>query len=361
MDTHLGGRFPSGGPFPVGGFMSEQREPSSPEPGPLRQGRAARASFFRSPFIFFSLCALTFIASSLALSGLYLQDMALWVSGKVQLVHMLLALSPTLWVACVLAVLHEWRDSFTPGEATGRQRLEAGVCVVLAALMLLLPILLPYLTAPSLVSGLLERAQELISLPDFFTKFLVMNLLGVAVVTLLIAGMFAVHLQLVGQLRQSPSRQEEPEAERVAEEVRRYQQLRSRLELFRGLTAANIGIVILNSGAIRNLLNESAPGQPELLPAGSVVVFGIYYTWVLAIIYLPIRKSLTEVGQVLAERLVRQSLVGRVTWKQWFEEQQVVRTYLGLHGSALQDIQQGLSVLAPLLASISSLALGSQG
>jgi hypothetical protein len=91
------------------------------------------------------------------------------------------------------------------------------------------------------------------------------------------------------------------------------------------------------------------------------MVFGIYYTWVLAIIYLPIRKSLTEVGQVLAEGLVRQSLVGRVTWKQWFEEQQAVRTYLGLHGSALQDIQQGLSVLAPLLASISSLALGSQG
>jgi hypothetical protein len=82
-------------------------------------------------------------------------------------------------------------------------------------------------------------------------------------------------------------------------------------------------------------------------------------SWLLAIIYLPIRKTLNEVGQSLAEGLVRPSLGTRISWKQWGEEQKAVRTYLGLQGSGLQDLQQGLSVLAPLLASLSSLVFGS--
>jgi hypothetical protein len=69
----------------------------------------------------------------------------------------------------------------------------------------------------------------------------------------------------------------------------------------------------------------------------------------------------TVLGQGLAERLVRQSLDVDADWKQSFEEQRTASTYLGLQGSALQELQQGLTVLAPLLASISSLVLGSGG
>jgi hypothetical protein len=63
------------------------------------------------------------------------------------------------------------------------------------------------------------------------------------------------------------------------------------------------------------------------------------------------------VGQALAERLVWQSLGVNPTWKHRLEEQQAISIQLGLQGSALQDLQQGLAVLAPFLASISSLTL----
>jgi hypothetical protein len=47
-----------------------------------------------------------------------------------------------------------------------------------------------------------------------------------------------------------------------------------------------------------------------------------------------------------------------MTWKEWFDELQAVRAWLGLRDSALQELQQGLAVLAPLLASLSTLILG---
>ncbi|MFL5351617.1 hypothetical protein, partial [Archangium sp.] len=280
---------------------------------------------------------------------------------KVRLLHMLLALSPTLWVASVLVMFNEWRDSRTPGSGLGARRGEAGAAVFLAALMFLSPMIIPFLIAQSSGLAILRRAEVLISVPGFPIKLLTLNLLGVAAVLMHTWGMFGVHLQLSVQFHPSPTRLEQPEEERLAEDVRRYQQLRSRLERLLGLCAANIGLFILVTGSLRNLLHETAPGPPELLPAGSVVVFGVYYTWLLAIIYLPIRKTLNDVGQTLAEELARQSVESRFTWKQWFEERQAIRIGLGLQGSSLQDLQQGLSVLTPLLAGISSLAFGSGG
>jgi hypothetical protein len=224
--------------------------------------------------------------------------------------------------------------------------------------MFLLPIILPFFTSPSLGSALFEHAEELTSLPDFPLKFLILNLLGTAVVLLHVFAMFGVHLQLIGQLRPSASRLEEPAPERLAEDVRRYQRLRSRLERLLSFCAANIGFTILIPGQMRNLLKETAPGPLELMPAGSVVIFGVYFTWLLAIIYLPIRKTRNEVGQALAEDLVQHSIESPVTWRQWLEERQAIRSRLGLQGSGLQDLQQGLAVLAPLLAGISSLVLG---
>jgi hypothetical protein len=99
--------------------MPEPRDTSSPEPG----------SLFRSPLALFSVCALTFMVSGIFLSGFHLQGMTFWVSGKVRLWHMLLALSPTLWVTSVLVMFHEWRTTRILGSGSRRQRLVAGAGV----------------------------------------------------------------------------------------------------------------------------------------------------------------------------------------------------------------------------------------
>lgn len=328
--------------------MLEPRDTSSPEPG----------SLFRSPLALFSVCALTFIASAIFLSGFHLQGMTFWVSGKVRLWHMLLALSPTLWVTSVLVMFHEWRTTRILGSGSRRQRLVTGASVVLATFMFVAPTVTSFLSAQSAIWVIQRRADDLIFLPGFPPKFFLLNLLRDAVVLLLISGMVGAHAQLLGQFPRAAPGREEAGAERLAEDLGRYQQLRSRLERFLGFAAANIGLSILSFGALRSMLGETAAGLPELLPKGSILVFGAYFTWLLAIIYLPIRKSLNDVGNALAEEVLQQPVVKRVTWTQWLDEQQAIRTWLGLQGSVLQDLQQGLSVLAPLLAGITSLALG---
>lgn len=299
---------------------------------------------------------LTFLVSALFLSGFHFQGVTFWGSSNVRLWHFIAAAAPTLWVASVLAMLEDWRK--TLGSGTRGLRMELGVSVALAAFMFLLLPLFALFSPQSAFSVIFERADDLLFVPNYFAKYFIRITLGVAVVMLHISGMFGVHAHLLSQFPHSQSRLGAPEAERLAEDVRRYQQLRSRLERFLGFAAANIGVSILTFSALNNLLSETAPELSERFPRGGAMSFGVYSTWLLALIYLPIRKTLNDVGQSLAGELIQQSLVPHLNLKQWLEERQVVHAYLGLQGSALQDLQQGLFVLVPLLAGLSSLTLG---
>lgn len=170
--------------------------------------------------------------------------------------------------------------------------------------------------------------------------------------------LFCVHVQLLGQLADLPAHGNQRAAGGIEEDVLRYLGARSRLSRILSLAAWHLGITLLAIGILRNLLNDAFPARPELFPARVVVGFGFYFTAYLAITYLPIRKTLAKVGEALADRLIQQTLGAHATWKERFQEQQVARTYLGLQESAFQEFQQGLSVLSPLLASLSTLALG---
>ncbi|WPB77839.1 hypothetical protein KYC5002_01570 [Archangium violaceum] len=307
---------------------------------------------FHSPLSLFSLCVLTFGVSALFLTGFHEQGVRFWSSSKVRLWHFIYALSPTLWVASVLAMFKDWRE--TLGSVTRGLRMELGIAIALAALTFLTPSLAPLFVPQAAFSIAFERSDELLFVPDLSAKNVTRNLLGTLVVMLHISGMFGVHAQLLSQFPRAPSRLEATGTERLADEVQRYQQLRSRLERFLGFAAANTGVAILSFSALNALLGETAPWFPR----GVAMSFGVFFTWLLAIIYLPIRKTLSDVGQGIADELVQQSLVPHLHWKQWFEERQAVHTFLGLQGSALQDLQQALFVLGPLLAGLSSLTLG---
>jgi hypothetical protein len=304
----------------------------------------------------FSLCVLTFTASALFLSGIHYQGAIFWGSSKVRLWHFIAAAGPTLWMASVLAMFEDWRK--TLGSVARGARMELGISITLAALMFLGPSFLATFVPQSAFSVAFERAEDLLFVPDYSAKYFVRSLLSALVVIVHISGMFGVHAQLLGQFPRAPSRLEATGTERLAEEVQRYQQLRSRLERFLGFAAANIGVSILNFSALNALLDETTPRMADWFPRRGAMSFGVYSTWLLAIIYLPIRKTLNDVGQDLANALVQPPLAAHLQWKQWFEERQAVQTYLGLQGSALQDLQQGLFVLVPLLAGLSSLTLG---
>ncbi|WP_257451593.1 hypothetical protein [Archangium lipolyticum] len=207
------------------------------------------------------------------------------------------------------------------------------------------------------LSVLPANLDAITQMPDTAMKNFLMSTLGTAILLLRCVELFGVHVQLIGCLSKYRPRGEEP-VQCTEEEVLRYLRLRSQLRRSLGFIAAVISMALLHAGTFRALLNQALPAQPELLPASFLMAYGIYFTGGLACCYLPAHKTLTDVGEVLANQLVRSSLGSRATWKEWSEEQQAVRAYLGLQGSALQDLQQAIAVLTPLLASISALLLG---
>jgi hypothetical protein len=230
------------------------------------------------------------------------------------------------------------------------------LCTLLAGVTNSFPFVGQLITQRWALPGSLEA---LLQLPHLRAKLLLLGMLSAAVATLHTAGMLSVHVQLLASSREQASRGEKSEAKGLDEEVLRYQRLRSRLERFLVFSAVIIGTATLSLGAFRILLKELL--APDIFEPSRIMGYGIYYTALLASVYLPTRKTLADVGEALAARFVRQSPAAGTSWKDWSQEQEAVRTWLGLERSTLQDFQQGLTVLAPLLASLSALALGAGG
>jgi hypothetical protein len=347
-----------------GAFMSEPRDGAPPSPGPSRpgsprsvwrDGQAAFSFVFGSPLAFHIICALAFLATFFVQVGTDVQHLAFLDSRQTRFWHVLLTIQPALWVATSVIIWGEFRSHRWLWPGMRRERMAVLLCTSVALVMIILPFIAQFVTWRVSAS---VNAVSLASMPEFRTKTLLFSIIGLAVAALQSASLFCVHVQLLGQLPEAPSHEKQAGAGALEEDVLRYLKLRSQSRRFLGLAALTIANSILSVGILRDLFNEALPAQPELFPAEPVVSYGIYFTGLLASAYLPLRKTLADLGEALADRLLRQTLGAGATWKERSEEQQAARTYLGLHESALQELQQSLSVLAPLLASLSSLALG---
>jgi hypothetical protein len=299
-----------------------------------------------------------FLATLSFLLGTGVPALDFWYSRHARLLHLLTALHPPLCGAAILIAFRHFRSSQPVWPGEWRERLVVVLCAALCTVLIALPALLEFYNQQS---GLIPDLDALTGIPGWRRKSFVFTFLGTTSAAVLSTGVFGVHVQLLRCLPETPPRAGESQGEGLEEEVRRYQRLRSQLGQFLSLSAALIGLVILNMGVLRNLLQEVAPALLEVLPTAGFMGYGLYYSGLLASAYLPAHKTLTAVGEGLAERLVLQSSPARTNWKEWTEEHQAVRGYLGLQGSALQDLQQGLTVLSPLLASLSSLLLGVSG
>lgn len=333
--------------------MSEPRE--GPPSAPAAPREALHSLLLRSPLALTVLCPLTFVASLLLLETPGRHGDAFWHSPKAWLVHALTASLPVLYGASLFTALGSHRLAW-PGTSTRRRAVV--LCTALMGVLGLLPLVVVLLTPP-LLHGFPVDVDALAQMPGVKVKLALLGILGAAVTVPQFANCFGIHIQLIGALREFQGTR--GEAGELDAAVPRYQQLRTQLRRALGFIAAHIGSNILVLGAVRNLLLEALPSRQDVFPASFVLACGVYLTGLLASVYLPARHTLTAVGEALADRLVRNSLGVSTSWKEWAEERHAVRPYLGLHGSVLQELQDGITVLSPLVASISSLFLGKGG
>jgi len=335
--------------------MPESR--NGPPPTGRRGERTVRSFLLRSPLAIFILGSLSLPATALFLRGADFVHMAYWTSGQERLWFMLTALHLALLATSLLVVDKDFKGLRSAWPGTRRERAVVVLCTALAGTLNALPFVGQYLFQQTWPVS--EGVLRLV--PDFPRKMLVLGSLFSAVTALHASGMFGVHVQLLGLLREPPAHGQAPATDSLEEDVLRYQRLQAQLKRFLSFSAAIIATSLLSIGAFRGMVNATAPSRPEAMPAALVMTFGLYFTGLLASIYLPARRTLTLVGQVLAERLGGPSLRACTSWRDFSQEQQALHAWLGLQTTALQDLQQAVTVLAPLLASLSTLVLGLGG
>lgn len=349
--------------------MPEPRDGSPPASTPSREdtpasfwrdGGAALALIFRSPLAIFLLYNLTFVTTLFALYGADLQGLAYLHSRQTNLWRMLTALAPTSWVTTLVILLGDFERYRSAWPRTRKAWMTVVLCVILGLPLAVLPLVAQYIVwkEEPLIAAAVARV---VPTSGLYLRMIIFNTLGLTTTVLLFSGIIGVHTQLIGRLRELRHHAGPTGSGPLDEDVRWYQRQESLLKLFLTLCSIVIGSGILTVGAMRNLINQALSTPTETLATAPVLGYGLYYTGLLASVYLPAHKTLKDVGHLLTERLLQQSPGAHATWKQRYEEQQAAHAWLGLQGSALQDLQQGLSVLTPLLASISSLALGPGG
>lgn len=343
--------------------MSEPGNGSLPTPGASHQeppaslwrdARGAVSLLFRSPLILSVVGLLTFMLSLFTLSNAGRQGLAFLHMRQATFWHILSALTPTSWVISIVLVLGDFQRNRFAWPRTRSEGMAVVFCASTAVPLHALPLISQYYAwkeEPLVYAAILRLVSHAL------TKTILMNLLGLMTAALLTLGMASAAVQLLVRRSEYRRREEQHPSENLDEDVRWYQECRSRLRWFLNLTAVVIGTSLLGVGAIRNLLNLSSPTPAEMFPIVPVMGYGVYYSGLILGSYLPIDRLLKDVGRTLTTRLVHQSLGEGATWKQRAEEEQAARVYLGLQSSALQELQQGLTVLTPLLASISSLIL----
>lgn len=336
--------------------MPEPRDEFPSVPMQPSEGPTLGALLSRSPLALPLLCVLTFVVSLLLLEVPGRWGETFWLSSKVWLLHFLCAFLPVLYVASLAAYFMGRKSHHWVGSCSSAERTAVVLFSVLGGALGVLP---PIVVLVSLLQleGTAVEFDAITQMPGFDVKFSILAFLGWASGLPHAVGLVRMHVHLIASLPESQSTGRGPKSQGFDEDVLRYQRLRSRLRQSLGLIAAIIGAAVLLAGALRNLINEAAPSQPELIPASSVMVYGLYFTALLASFYLPAHKSLTEMGEALANQLVLKSIGTRTTWKQWTEEHDAVRAYLGLRNSALSELRDGIALFAPLVASISSLLL----
>ncbi|MFY0527423.1 hypothetical protein ACN28I_31180 [Archangium gephyra] len=334
----------------------ETSPPQGENPSFWREGRAALQLVFQSRLVLLIVFVLTFVASlQFLLGGRGINSLDLLSPDPMRLWHLLVALQPTLWLASMLGVFGELERRALVWPGSRRERLALVFCTAFISGMAFLPVLTPFLGNPF---SLPANAEVLTGVPHMRAKMFVFYSLGSVAGVLLTSGMLSVHIQLAGGPPRNPSGGEQPVTGSLEREVLRYQRLRAQLKRCLGFAGGIISASVLTVSTFHNAITGAVPTQPGVFPATAAMGFGIYFTAFLAIIYLPASKTLSEAGEALAARLVPPSPGAHTPWKHWSEERQAVRTYLGLEGSALQELQQGLTLLSPFIASLSTLLLG---
>jgi hypothetical protein len=123
------------------------------------------------------------------------------------------------------------------------------------------------------------------------------------------------------------------------------------------LVGALIGGAILGAGALRNAVNTFY--GPQTFPIEYVLLYGVFFTVLLTVIYLPTYVRLQATGRWLVEHYVRLCEPTEPDWDSRYAKRTQLIQLLQLELTLGGSLQAGAAILAPLATSLLGLLLPS--
>jgi hypothetical protein len=123
---------------------------------------------------------------------------------------------------------------------------------------------------------------------------------------------------------------------------------------------------ILATGALRNALitwdNRDMPGavDDDAFPLEHLLAYGIFFSALLALIYVPVYTYYLRAGQRVLQRYAKLPGAGDPNWSTAIEQRNQLRDLLHLDVTPTANFQAGVAILAPLTSSLLAVLLPSE-
>jgi hypothetical protein len=126
------------------------------------------------------------------------------------------------------------------------------------------------------------------------------------------------------------------------------------------VAGTSVGLATLSIGALHSAVVPRFALESEF-PTSDVLGYGAFLTGILLILYLPAHRVITAVARSLRDSAFDIDAMpssGSGAFSRWLAERRSFEVLVGLDARPLQDVQDAILILAPLLTSVLSLLAG---
>lgn len=253
-------------------------------------------------------------------------------SGPFNLWGALIGAQTMLWILALpplgLILHHHWQQASMAGLSVRKD-------VLLSALVLAV------LVAALMVAASANPVPEFLPHVRWKVRVLTVAALGVALVAA--ASVWVIRGRLERLMKEGPTR----------ENLEAYSDMRTDLDRLLGYLGAVVGLAVLSSAAMRNVVRDVMPSSLSSFHAEAVILYGLALSLMLAVLYLPTFAVARAVGAELRDKLAPFPEPNRLA--EGFEERRKLDDALGLTVSTTASFRAAVAILSPLLGGLASL------
>jgi hypothetical protein len=185
--------------------------------------------------------------------------------------------------------------------------------------------------------------------PNHIAKVSLLTLLGSVVGLIAARGIWFVHggLKRLGRV-----------AKPTGETMRTLQSLEGELHRFLGTLGAILGLLILSSGAQRRAVLAFRPSANY--PYENVLVYGLFFSILIAAVYLPTFVTLTAVANRICDSFFPEVSPLSPDWEERTAKRDKLRALLPLQAGPFSRFKASAAILTPLVGSLTGLLLNAK-